>query len=179
MQSNLFTNKCGSLSSRFLNLLMLGADLIVNESAFHAGALLLLKVNFLPFVLQYSMHNLSSAFLMFNLFGVKSVSNFKYSIWLIIWIMSPVNHLYFKVGKSSSFILCSSSPLRYLSVYNGSSLYSWLQLTVSSSRETVLHFHTLCLGVGELGLYRGYWKKWLPKKVIVLLIISVILVALF
>ena len=50
-QSNLFTNKFGPLSSWFLNLLMFGADLVINESAFHAGAILLLKVNFLTSVL--------------------------------------------------------------------------------------------------------------------------------
>ena len=43
----------------FLNLLMFGADLVVNENVFHAGAILLLKVNFL----LYSTYNLYSAFL--------------------------------------------------------------------------------------------------------------------
>ena len=57
-QTKLFTNNFGSLSSRFLNLFMFGADLVINESAFHAGAILLLKVNFLTFVLLYSMYNL-------------------------------------------------------------------------------------------------------------------------
>ena len=33
----------------FLNLLMFGADLVVNKSVFHAGAILLLKLNFLTF----------------------------------------------------------------------------------------------------------------------------------
>ena len=53
-QSHLFTNKFGSLSGRFLILLMFGADLIINESAFYAFAILLLKVNFLTLVLLYS-----------------------------------------------------------------------------------------------------------------------------
>ena len=68
----------GRLSGRCLNLLMFCADLVVNESVFHAGAILLLKVNFLTFVLLYSMYNLYSAFLiMSDLVGVKKLSNFK------------------------------------------------------------------------------------------------------
>ena len=60
---------------------MFGADLVVNESTFHAGAILLLKVNFLTFVLLYSTYNLYSAFLvMSDLVGVKNVSNFTSSI---------------------------------------------------------------------------------------------------
>ena len=41
---------------------MFGADLVVNESAFHADAILLLKVNFLTFVLLYSTYSFYSAF---------------------------------------------------------------------------------------------------------------------
>ena len=60
---------------------MFGVDLIVNESACHAGAFLLLRVNFLIFVLLYSAYNLYSAFLfMSDLVGVKNLSNFKSSI---------------------------------------------------------------------------------------------------
>ena len=44
-------------------MLIFGADLVNNESVFHAGAILLLKVNFLAFVLLYSTYNLYSAFL--------------------------------------------------------------------------------------------------------------------
>ena len=52
---------------------MFSADLVVNESAFHAGAILLIKVNFLTFVLLYSMYSLYSVFLVvFDLVGVKS-----------------------------------------------------------------------------------------------------------
>ena len=51
---------------------MFGVDLVINESTLHAGAILLLKVNFLTFVLLYSTYNLYSAFLvMSNLVGVK------------------------------------------------------------------------------------------------------------
>ena len=51
---------------------MFGADLVVNESAFHAGAIMLLNVNFLTFVLLYLMHSLYSVFLvMSDLVGVK------------------------------------------------------------------------------------------------------------
>ena len=82
---------------------MFGADLVVNESAFHAGAILMQKVNFLTFVLLYSTYDLYSVFLvMSDLVGVKNVSNFNSPIWLIIlytWIKSPLNLLYFKVGK--------------------------------------------------------------------------------
>ena len=39
------------LTSKSLNLFMFGADSVVNESAFHAGAILLQKVNFLTSVL--------------------------------------------------------------------------------------------------------------------------------
>ena len=50
---------------------MFGDDLVVIESAFHAGAILLLKVNCLTFVLLYSTYNLYSAFLvMSDLAGV-------------------------------------------------------------------------------------------------------------
>ena len=85
MQSDFFTNKFGSLSSRFLNLLTLGADLVINESAIHADAILLPEVNFLTFVLLRSTYNLCSAFLvMSKLAGVKNVSTFKSSIRLII-----------------------------------------------------------------------------------------------
>ena len=84
---------------------MFGADLGINESAFHASAILLLKVNFVTFVLLYSTYNLHFAFLvMYNLAGAENVSTFKSSILLIIlytWIKSPLNLLYFKVGKSS------------------------------------------------------------------------------
>ena len=60
---------------------MFGADVVVNESAFHAGAVLLLKVNFLTFVLLYSTYKLYSAFLvMSNLVGVKTVPTYKPSI---------------------------------------------------------------------------------------------------
>ena len=45
---------------------MFGADLVVNESAFHAGAILLLKVNFLTFILPYSAYNLYSVFLVMS-----------------------------------------------------------------------------------------------------------------
>ena len=64
----------------FLNLLMFGADLVVNENVFHAGAILLLKVNFLTFVLLYSTYNLYSTFLVMSDFvavKTKNVSNFK------------------------------------------------------------------------------------------------------
>ena len=51
---------------------MFGADLVVNESTLHAGAVLSLKVNFLTFVLLYSTYNLYSAFLvMSDLVGAK------------------------------------------------------------------------------------------------------------
>ena len=60
---------------------MFEADVVVNGSAFHAGAVLLLKVNFLTFVLLYSTYNLYSAFLlMSDLVRVKNISNFKLSI---------------------------------------------------------------------------------------------------
>ena len=53
---------------------MFGADLLINESAFHAGVILLFKVNFLTFVLLYSICNLYYAFLvMSNLVGVENV----------------------------------------------------------------------------------------------------------
>ena len=53
---------------------MFGADLVINESAFHADAILMLKGNFLTFVL-------CSAFLvMSNLVGVKTVPTYKPSI---------------------------------------------------------------------------------------------------
>ena len=56
---------------------MFGVDLLVNESACHAGAFLLLRVNFLIFVLLYSAYNLCSAFLiMSDLVGTKNVSHF-------------------------------------------------------------------------------------------------------
>ena len=56
---------------------MFGADSVVNKSAFHAGAILLLKVNFLTFVLLYSTYNLYSVFpFMSDLVGVQSLSNF-------------------------------------------------------------------------------------------------------
>ena len=91
---------------------MFGANLVINESAFHADVILLLKVNFLTFVLLSSTHNLYSAFLVMSSFtstnDVKIVSNFKTSIWLIIlhaWIKSLLNFLYYKVGKSSFFSL--------------------------------------------------------------------------
>ena len=45
---------------------MFGADLVVNESTLHAGAVLSLKVNFLTFVLLYSTYNLYSAFLVMS-----------------------------------------------------------------------------------------------------------------
>ena len=45
---------------------MFGADLEVNESAFHAGAIILFKVKFLTFVLLYSTYNLYSAFLVIS-----------------------------------------------------------------------------------------------------------------
>ena len=72
-QSNVFTNKVGYLSSRFLNLLIMSSnDLLLNESAFHAGAILMQKVNFLTFVLLYSRYNLYSVFLVLsNFLGVK------------------------------------------------------------------------------------------------------------
>ena len=70
-QSNLFSNKFGSLSSRFLNLLTFGADLVVNGSAFHAGGTLQLNANFLTFVLLHSTYSTYSAFLvMSDLVGV-------------------------------------------------------------------------------------------------------------
>ena len=51
---------------------MFSADLVVNESAFHAGAILLIKVNFLTFVLLYSTYSLYSVFLVMSvLLGVK------------------------------------------------------------------------------------------------------------
>ena len=57
---------------------MFGAALVVNESAFHAGAILLLEVNFLSFTLLYSTYNLYSVFLFMSDFvRVKNVSNFK------------------------------------------------------------------------------------------------------
>ena len=60
---------------------MFDSDLVVNEGAFQAGAILLLKVNLLTFVLLYSAYNLYSAFLfMSDLVGVKNLSNFKSSI---------------------------------------------------------------------------------------------------
>ena len=62
-QLNLFTNKFGSLSRRFLNMLMFGAHLVVNESALLAGAILLLWVNFLIFLLLYATYSLYSVFL--------------------------------------------------------------------------------------------------------------------
>ena len=53
---------------------MFGADYVVNDSAFHAGAILLLKVNLLAFVWLYSTYNLYSAFLaMSDLVGVKEM----------------------------------------------------------------------------------------------------------
>ena len=56
----------------FLNLLMFGADLVVNKSASHAGAILLLRVNFRPFVLLHSTYNFYSVFLIkSDLVGVK------------------------------------------------------------------------------------------------------------
>ena len=74
LPSNLFTNKFGSMSSKILNLLMFDADLVINKSAIHAGAILLLMANFLTFVLLYSTYNLYSAFLvMSDLVGVKTV----------------------------------------------------------------------------------------------------------
>ena len=45
---------------------MFGADLVVNESAFHTGSILLLKVNFVTFVLLYSMYDLCSEFLVMS-----------------------------------------------------------------------------------------------------------------
>ena len=60
---------------------MFGADLVVNKSAFHAGAMLLLKVNFLTVVLLYLTHNLYSAFLATsNFVGANKFSNFESSI---------------------------------------------------------------------------------------------------
>ena len=60
---------------------MFGADLVVNECAFHAGAILLLRVNFLTVVLLYSTHNLYSVFLiMSDLVGVKNIPTFQSSI---------------------------------------------------------------------------------------------------
>ena len=57
---------------------MFGADLAVNDGSFYAGAIPLLNLNFLTFVLLYSMYNLYSAFLiMSDLVGVKKLSNFK------------------------------------------------------------------------------------------------------
>ena len=53
---------------------MFRVDLAINESAFHAGAIVLPKVNFLTFVLLYSTYNLYSAFLvMSDLAGVKKM----------------------------------------------------------------------------------------------------------
>ena len=88
---------------------MFGADLVVNESAVHAGAIILLKVNFQTFVLLYSTYSLYSVFLaLSDLVGAKNLSDLKSSILLIILdalIKSPLNLLYFKVDKSSSFPL--------------------------------------------------------------------------
>ena len=70
-----------SLSSRSLILLKFGAELVVNESAFHADVILLLMVNFLTLVLLYSTYNLYSAFLVVSdLVGLKKLSNFKSSV---------------------------------------------------------------------------------------------------
>ena len=87
---------------------MFGADLVVNESAFHTGSILLLKVNFVTSVLLYSMYDLCSEFLvMSDLVGATTTtkkSNFKSSISLIIlyiWIKSSLNLLQFKENKSS------------------------------------------------------------------------------
>ena len=56
---------------------MFGADLVIKKSAIHAGAILLLKVNFPTFVLLYSAYNLYSAFLVLSdLVGVKKCINF-------------------------------------------------------------------------------------------------------
>ena len=56
---------------------MFGADLEVNESAFHAGEILLLKVNFLTLVLLHSKYSSYSVFLVVW-FGVWNESIFKY-----------------------------------------------------------------------------------------------------
>ena len=114
-QSNLFTKKFGSLSSRFFNLLIVGADLVVSESAFHAGAILVLRVNFLTFVLLYSTYNLYSAFLvMSDLVGVKNLANFK-SYTLGLSHLRIFRSLKW-VNQALSVSLCSPNPLRYLSV---------------------------------------------------------------
>ena len=55
---------------------MFGVDLVINESTLHAGAILLLKVNFLTFVLLYSTYSLYSVFLVMSvLLGVKKKKN--------------------------------------------------------------------------------------------------------
>ena len=47
-------------------MLIFGAVLVVNESAFHAGAILLLNVNFLTLVLFNSIYNLKSVFVVMS-----------------------------------------------------------------------------------------------------------------
>ena len=98
-------------------------------------------------------------FLLFGFGWSKQIIKLKSSIWLIIlytWIKSPLNLLYFKVGKSSFFSF--SVQLKSLKVLtNLEALLLALSIVTDcfSNRESILHYHTL--NEVELGLCRGCW----------------------
>lgn len=69
------------VSSRSLNLLMFSADLVVNKMAFHAGAILLLKKNFLTFVLLYIYSYISKEKLLLKM-APRSVSSLHLAVCL-------------------------------------------------------------------------------------------------